>query len=275
MNVDSESLTRTFAYEGYDIPVHLIDLTGGGTDTWDAISKGHMREYEDYAPIEPGHTVLEVGCGIGRDAIQLTKILSEDGRYIGVDITKPSIEWCQQNIARRWPSFEFHHCDVYSPFYNSGGRGGVNSVKMPAAQNSVDRIVLHSVFTHMFRQDIVHYMKEFRRVLKPDGLVMASMFVLDEESREMAKTSEFPLKFEHEYGGGCWICDKDYPEGAIGYDLAVVEKMLKVSGLKMVQDIHRGAWSGRQGVSDGQDILVLAKDFDSKPSLLQRLGMKK
>jgi ubiquinone/menaquinone biosynthesis C-methylase UbiE len=266
---------ETFSYEGYKIPVDLVNLTGGGTETWDAISKGHMREYEEYAPIKPDHTVLEVGCGVGRDAIQLTKVLSPQGRYIGFDIIQPSIEWCQKNITTKFPNFEFHYYHVYSQIHNAGGTDKVTSVRLPAADKSVDRIVLHSVFTHMFRDDIFHYFNEFRRVLKNDGLVMASFFVLDKESREMAKTSEFPLKFETEYGEGCWINDKDFPEGAIGYDLPVIEQMLKESGLKLVQDIHRGYWSGRKGVTDGQDILVLGKDPAWKPGLLRRLKIKK
>ena len=277
MNVESEPSTdtppptETFSYEGFDIPVPLINLTGGGVDTWDVISKGHMREYEEYAPIRPDHTVLEVGCGVGRDAIQLTRHLNQDGHYIGFDIIKPSIEWAQANIAARFPNFEFHHIDVQSQIHNAGGQATATSVRLPAANDSVDRVVLHSVFTHMFHDDIVHYLKEFRRVLKPDGLVMSSWFVLDTESREMAKRSDFDLKFEHPYGEGCWINNLDFPEGAIGYDLPVIEGMLKRSGLELVQEIHRGFWCGREGVTDGQDILVLAV----KPSFFARFGLGK
>ncbi len=28
---------RLFAYKGYRIPIELVDLTGGGVDTWDVI----------------------------------------------------------------------------------------------------------------------------------------------------------------------------------------------------------------------------------------------
>ena len=40
--------------------------------------------------------VLEVGCGIGRDAIPLTQILSPNANYTGIDIIGRSIEWCQK-----------------------------------------------------------------------------------------------------------------------------------------------------------------------------------
>lgn len=248
---------KIFKYNGYEIPVDLVNLTGGGTDTWDAISIGHMEEYELYCPISPNDTVLEVGCGVGRDAIQLTKHLGPKGKYIGFDIIKPSIEWCQKSISTKYPNFKFYYYDLWSQIHNPNGKLRVNGIKFPAKDKSVDRIVLHSVFTHMFREDIVHYLKEFRRVLKPDGKAMASFFVLDQESLELAKNSDSNLKFEHKYGKGCYINDLQYPEGAIGYTPKNIHRMLRESGLKLDQPIHRGFWSGRRNVKDGQDILVL------------------
>ena len=95
---------ETFSYQGYDIPVGLLELTGGGTDTWDVISRGHMDEYAKYAPIEPGHHVLEVGCGVGRDAIQLTSLLDEHGSYMGIDIIAKPPGKKLQNIKSRIPA---------------------------------------------------------------------------------------------------------------------------------------------------------------------------
>ncbi|HSX00848.1 MAG TPA: class I SAM-dependent methyltransferase [Candidatus Saccharimonas sp.] len=254
-----------FKYEGYEIPMDLVDLTGGGADTWDVISKGHMNQYEQYTPLKPDHFFLEVGCGVGRDAMQLAKVL-DNGKYVGFDIIKPSIDWCTANITPKYPHFTFHYYDVYSQIHNGGGKLRVSQVKLPASNGEVDRIALHSVFTHMFRDDIQHYLHEFRRVLKPGGLVLASFFVLDPESREMAKTSPHPLKFEHPYGDGCWINDKDYPEGAIGYTPEVINGMLSRAGLRLVDGIHRGFWSGREGVTDGQDILILEPDPEWQPA---------
>src|SRR5437870_13877128 len=96
--------TATFSYRGFDIPLDVLQLTGGGPETWDVISVGHMAQYAKHAPIEPWHQVLEVGCGVGRDAIQLTSHLDERGMYIGVDIIARSIAWCQDNITPRHPN---------------------------------------------------------------------------------------------------------------------------------------------------------------------------
>jgi SAM-dependent methyltransferase len=255
---ESESQpTELFEYRGYSIPVDLVNLTGGGTDTWDAISKGHMVEYERYCPIAPDAAVLEIGCGVGRDAIQLTTHLSPKGSYIGIDIIRPSIEWCQQNISTKYPNFTFHYLDIGSQIHNPGGSEAVTSVLLPVRTRSIDRIVLHSVFTHMFRNDIVHYLREFARVLRPGGQVMASVFVVDDESLELARSTGQSLTFAFPYGDGCRINDERFPEGAVGYTPDALDDMLARGGMQLVGPIHRGFWCGRTGTEDGQDVLVL------------------
>ncbi len=251
---------ENFEYQGFSIPVDLVELTGGGPETWDVISVGHMREYERYCPIDASHDVLEIGCGVGRDAIQLTKLLSS-GTYTGVDIIKPSIEWCGANITSRFPNFRFHYLDIHSQIHNPSGQVRVQEVQLPVKDQSIDRIILQSVFTHMFEPDIVHYLREFRRVLRPGGRVFASFFVLDEESLDMARSGQRPpdhtLCFEFSYGDGCWINDADHPEGAVGFTPEALDRILRNGGFELDQPIHRGFWCGRGGVEDGQDIAVL------------------
>ena len=74
-------------------PVDLAILTGGGEDTWAGISAAHLAAYGRYCPLRAGHDVLEVGCGVGSDAIPLTDILGAGGSYLGVDVSGPSIAW--------------------------------------------------------------------------------------------------------------------------------------------------------------------------------------
>jgi SAM-dependent methyltransferase len=251
-------MSATFAYDGFDIPVDLACLTGGGPETWDDITVGHLLEYERYCPVHPDHSVLEVGCGVGRDAIGLSRILSRDGRYVGIDIIRPSIEWAQQHITPRFPNFEFRCLDIQSQIHNPGGTLQVREVALPIETNSVDRIILQSVFTHMFEDDIVHYLAEFRRALRPGGVVFTSWFVLDDESLEMARATEGnTLTFEFDFGQGCLINDELHPEGAVGFTPAAFDRILQRGGFELNQPLHRGLWCGRQDVSDGQDIAIL------------------
>lgn len=261
----SKTTQKNLSYMGYSIPEDLVYLTGGGPDDWEKISKYHLEMYRRYTPINPDDTILEVGCGVGRDAIELTQILNNNGRYVGFDIIKPSIEWCSSNITPKHPNFNFHYYDINSQIHNSGGSIKTTDVVLPAKTGTVDRIFLHSVFTHMFEADIIHYLKEFNRVLKPDGLVLASFFILDEESLKRAhsgkgKKHRHPLTFEHPYGKDTYVNDTEYPEGAIGFSPNKVRSMLNKSGLMVHGGFaHRGSWSGIKDASNGQDILILQK----------------
>jgi ubiquinone/menaquinone biosynthesis C-methylase UbiE len=259
-------MNKVFRYDGYKIPVDLVNLTGGGVDDWDAISKYHVEMYRKYTPLNPTDTVLEVGCGVGRDAISLSHILSDQGRYVGFDIIKPSIDWCKKNITPRFKNFTFNYYDIESQIHNSGGKIKTTDIKLPAKDNSVDRIFLHSVFTHMFEKDIVHYLKEFNRVLRSDGLVLASFFVADDKALKFVHTTSggkkhrHQLSFEFSKGIGCYINDKDHPEGAVAYTPQKIKSMLRKAGLGLHgRHVHRGVWSGIQDASNGQDILVLEK----------------
>jgi SAM-dependent methyltransferase len=248
-----------FSYNGYEIPVDLVELTGGGPATWDAIARMHMDAYARYAPIEPSFSVLEVGCGVGRDAIPLSHLLSPAGSYVGVDIIKPSIVWCQENITPTFPNFRFVHFDVQSDIHNPRGTISSADVKMPVPDASVDRILLQSVFTHMFEPDIVSYMREFVRALRPRGVVIASFFIIDDETRALAVATGQWLTFQHQINPDCWVNDPEHPEGAVSYTEAALRRMLAASGLRLLQQIHRGVWCGREGLADGQDMCILGR----------------
>ena len=251
-------MSTTFAYNGFDIPVDLARMTGGGPETWHDITVGHLLEYEQYCPIRPDHRVLEIGCGVGRDAIGLTKVLDTEGRYLGIDIIRPSIEWAQLHITPRFPNFEFRYLDIQSQIHNPSGALHVRQIALPVETESVDRIILQSVFTHMFEDDIVHYLEEFRRALRPGGRVFASWFLLDDESLTMAQSvPDGALTFRFAYADGCLINDEQYPEGAVGFTPEAFDRILRRGGFELDQPVHRGFWCGRDGVTDGQDIAVL------------------
>ncbi len=250
------------------MPEDLAILTGGGQETWVAISEAHMAQYERYSPIQPGQNVLEVGCGVGRDAIPLVQLLGPDGFYVGVDVIEPSIRWCSDNISGRYTNAVFHHLDVASPFYNPAGHLAGEEVRLPCEDGQFDRIILQSVFTHMFGDEIVHYLSEFRRILRDDGLVFATFFLVDGEARRLAAEAGAELRFEHPLGRGCRIADPQNPEGAVGYTPSALDRMLKRGGMALDQPVHRGFWSGRKDAPDGQDVAILKKAVTGRRRVL-------
>jgi SAM-dependent methyltransferase len=252
-----------FQYHGFSIPVELVNLTGAGPDTFDEISNQHRQMLEQFTPVRPEDNVLEIGCGIGRDAFVLSEILDAKGSYTGTDIIKKSIDWCQTNITPRYPNFLFIHHDVKDQLHNPSGTISTKEIFFPLADHSIQRIILQSVFTHMFEPDIVHYLLEFRRILTQDGLVLASFFIVNEEILEIARKSKltpYDLTFQHDLGNGCFISNPDVPAGAVAYTPEAIQHFLDAAGLCLKQPIHRGFWSGAYAGSDfGQDILILGK----------------
>ncbi len=121
-----------FNYKGYAIPTHLVEITGGGPATFDVISVNHMAALARYMGIVATHDVLEIGCGIGRDAIPLTQIVTR-GTYLGIDIIDQSIAWCRNNITPAHPHFRFHHFDIKDQLHNPNGSTGTRAVKLPLA----------------------------------------------------------------------------------------------------------------------------------------------
>ena len=45
--------------------------------------------------LAPHERVLDLGCGVGQKARVLAEYLSDDGRYEGIDVFAPAIEFCR------------------------------------------------------------------------------------------------------------------------------------------------------------------------------------
>jgi ubiquinone/menaquinone biosynthesis C-methylase UbiE len=255
----------TFAeFKGFRIPSHLIALTGAGADTLQSIGEDHIAKYRKHVGMSPDMTIVDLGCGIGRDAFQLLDYLDGPGRYIGVDVTRDSIVWAQRAITPKYPRFTFHHLDAYSELYNPFGAKATTECRLPVEDAAADRVVLASVFTHLLEDEVRHYLREFRRVLKPNGMAYASFFLYTPEALQAAKlrgNTAWAATFEHVLGDGVYGNDPTYPRGAVAYTDAAMQRMLAASGMRLVRPYLKGWWSGLHGdqAEDGQDVAILMR----------------
>ena len=219
------------------------------------------REYLGYftglGGLRPHERVLEIGCGVGRMAIPLTGYLDSTGSYDGLDIARAEVEWCRRHITPRFANFNFRHIDVRNDQTNPKGKFLAGSYQFPLASGQYDFVFLTSVFTHMLIADIENYLKEISRLLKKEGRLLASFFLLNEEARSLLLATE--SRFRHPCGSGL-VIDPQMPEASIAHEEAAIRSLLRKSGLRIQEPVHYGSWSGRREFLSSQDIIVAERD---------------
>ena len=214
----------------------------------------HLRQI---AGLKPHERILDIGCGCGQMALQLKDYLDEQGNYVGVDIHKPSIKWCQKRIASKCENFKFARIDVRNRTYNPDGAHAAEAYQLPFADNSFDLVLLKSVFTHMRPAEVGNYLKEVARLLSAEGRCLATFFLLNEEQSRLAQKGLNKIAFD--FGeGSCRYKYKHSAESAVAHEESFVSRSLMENGLVLKQ-LHYGSWSGRKEGLSYQDILLIAK----------------
>lgn len=216
-----------------------------------------MQLLIEHTGLTPQGSVLDIGCGIGRLAAPLTKYLDKEGRYEGFDVVKTGIDWCNENIAARYPNFHFVWVSLKNDLYNLDTNKESTSFAFPYPASSFDSIVLTSVFTHMMPDDVTHYLREISKVLRPGGKCMTTFFIINGNIKEKMKNGLTKFKFKYPYEG-YYLMDKKVKEANVAYDEATLLRTIGHCGLK-VESMHRGGWTGEKDALDFQDVMILSK----------------
>jgi len=217
-----------------------------------------FRYYRELCGLKPNEKILDVGCGIGRKTVPLTKYLDRNGRYEGFDIVKLGIDWCRKRISTRYPNFHFQLADVFNKCYNPKGKYKASEYRFPFENESFDFVVLGSVFTHMLPEDIEKYFSEIARVLKTGGRCLISFFILNKESLELVNANKSTLDFKYEMGKYRTI-NANMSEDAVCYDESFILCLYEKHGLKINEPIHYGSWCERRNFLSYQDIIIATK----------------
>lgn len=209
-----------------------------------------------FGKLEPDDRVLDVGCGIGRMAIPLTRYLSKAGSYEGFDIVPKGIEWCSKHVTPRYPNFKFSVADIYSKHYNPQGRLHAVDYKFPYPDSSFDFVLLTSVFTHMLPDAVKNYVAEISRVLKLGGRCLFTGFLLNEESLHLIASEKSTLQFKDGPQHSCMVVDPAFPEAAVAFTEEFITDSLDHAALTMDDPPAFGSWCGRAEGIDYPDIVV-------------------
>jgi ubiquinone/menaquinone biosynthesis C-methylase UbiE len=210
------------------------------------------------AGLTPDTRVLDLGSGCGRIAIPLTNIIGKSGRYVGLEPKRPLVLWCQREITRACPNFQFLHCDLYNSLYNPRGTIKADSLTFPFEDNQFNLVVATSLFTHLEPLAARNYISEASRVLEPGGRVFATFFLLENGTR----SADGSLDFRHSYDddGNVRVIDTVVPERAVAYATDWLLSVFQACGLRLIPPVRLGSWTGRQAAYSGQDVLIVEKE---------------
>ena len=141
------------------LPVHLRALAG------EIHEEVQEKFYGCGSPIPhalEGATVVDLGCGSGRDSYMLSKMVGPKGRVIGVDMTKEQLAVAERHRDYHAKKFGYASSNVrfVSGYIEDLASSGIES-------NSVDLVVSNCVIN--LSPDKRRVFSEIFRVLKPGG----------------------------------------------------------------------------------------------------------
>ena len=231
-----------------------------GSSEFKKVGDEFFEYFVKYGKLKPDDIVLDVGCGIGRMAIPLTKYVNNrGGGYYGFDIDKRGIKWCQKNISSKFPYFHFNFVDIFNKYYNKRGKIKAHKFIFPYENNKFDFVIATSVFTHMLPDQITQYLAEINRVLKPSGKCFLTWFSIDSEAENNIKNNISNCDFKYEFENYCFYSHKNVPEAEVGYkEHWIIDQLKKVDCYKNLK-IYHGNWSKRKSGLSYQDIFISEK----------------
>jgi SAM-dependent methyltransferase len=234
-------------------PPRGLAFVGGGD--FERTGREYLGYFTELGGLEPDHDVLDVGCGVGRMAAPLLTFLDEGGSYAGFDVGKEMVRWCEKRITSRRGDFRFTWAPVYNRKYNPFGTVAGAEYRFPYPDASFDFAFATSLFTHLTLPDAGHYLREIKRVLRPDGRCLLTFFILRPEALAEIDAGRVSLDFRHPIDGGRTI-DPREPEAATGFEVAPLQKLFADAGLAIDLPIRWGRWANDPNGFAGQDIVL-------------------
>lgn len=133
-----------------------------------------------------GATVLDLGCGTGRDLFLLSQLVGEEGRVIGVDMTDTQLEVARRHVDDHMKLFGFAkpNVEVLQGYIEDLASLGIKD-------ESVDVVVSNCVCN--LSPDKERVFSEAFRVLKPGGELYFSDVYVDRRLPEACREDEVLL----------------------------------------------------------------------------------
>lgn len=228
-----------------------------GHDLYREIGLEFLRYFMMWGDLSPYDDVLDVGCGGGRMAAALGYYLDSSARYVGFDLSAKSIAWCREAIGKKWPNFSFDQYDIGNSSYNPDGPLSGENFRFPYLNGAFSFAIATSLFTHLTRMEVKHYLREIARVLRSGGRLLATAYMMTPASEQAARTNPRAVKFDHMFGENP-VHQLDKPMAGVAQIESLFCADAHEAGL-VVDRIAYGWWSGLKTSNSKQDIYVLRK----------------
>lgn len=228
----------------------IFNILSQNIDSYNAIAKAFSKsreslweEFFEAKPfLFPGMRIFDAGCGGGR-AVELLKDLKKVS-YRGIDQSEALIEEAKK--------FEVHgeerniHFEVES----------LLSLREP--ENHYDLVVCFAVLHHFFEyDDILQLLKDFFRILKPDGVLFMTNWNLWNVSRKKSvwRSRHVTLKNILTFWS---LGEKSYPLYYHAFTLRELSRLLQKANFREIKTSYT-----RNGVKarwyNGNNLLTFAK----------------
>lgn len=118
-------------------------------------AKRYKRKTYQLLNITHGSSVLDVGCGVGDDVLEMAKLVGSNGQVIGVDNSKSLIEEANDRLKLEQVPAQFRVGDIH---------------KLDFADDTFDGCRADRIFMHL--HDRQHALSEMIRVTQPGGRIV-------------------------------------------------------------------------------------------------------
>jgi len=142
----------------------LSDVFSRASPTYDHVGPAFFgyfgKKLVEFADLRKGSSVLDIACGRGAVLFPSSEAVSNSGEVVGIDISKGMIAQTNQEIQRR----KIENTQVFV----------MDAERLDLSNSQFDYVLCGLCL--FFFPDLMRALREFFRVLKPGGYIIASTF---------------------------------------------------------------------------------------------------
>jgi len=241
-----------------ELPPLWLRRHAGPVSAFESSSLQALAQLEGLGLVDAGSSVLDLGCGPGGFALALRPLLGAQGRYVGVDVHGPSVDWCCRAFKSE-PRFSFHWLAARGSPYSEPSR--LQPLRSIAGLGEFDLVLAKSLATHLLPIELARLLSASASCLSPRGSLVLTAFTFEPGAKD-----DVPL-FPYHSPNGCvrWRLQA-HRRAAIAYDLRFIRALLARCGLSETCFIP-GFYPGTSRELSGQDTLVAKRVGDAAPQM--------